>query len=208
MELKMKRVNILVVRFQPFTKGHYKCVEEAWKLKKIPTVICMIDTPESKVDKRHPFTSKMLIELYKELFESDEKIADIVTVKNANIVANAETLKGLGYEIASWTCGTDRFDGYDKMATKYGEMIGLPDDYETIEVKRGDDDISATKVREALLKDDRDEFDKLIPNGSLFDTDMLYQELKIQINKVYSAQERYYNRLRRRVEMLESYFLM
>ena len=60
----MERVNIVIGRFQPFTAGHYSCVKAAMREKGLPTVICMIDVPESKVDKRHPFPSNMLINLY------------------------------------------------------------------------------------------------------------------------------------------------
>lgn len=163
----MKKVNIVIGRFQPFSKGHYKCIEAAWKKKGIPTVICMIDVPENKVDERHPFPTTMLVDLYKELFKRDPKIADVVMVKNADIVKIAEELKKKGYKIASWTCGTDRIDSYTRMSDKYKDQAGLVDDFEMIEVKRGDEDISATKVRQALLDDDRTTFLKMVPTVSL-----------------------------------------
>ena len=67
----MKKVNIVVGRFQPFTKGHYSCVNAAKRVKGLPTVICMINVPEGKVDKRHPFPSDMLINLYGNLFKNN-----------------------------------------------------------------------------------------------------------------------------------------
>ena len=57
-----------------------------------------------------------------------------------------------------------------------------------IEVKRGDEDISATKVRQALLNDDKRTFDKMTPFGSLSQhlkgKESVYEVLKTQINKV------------------------
>ena len=183
----MKKVNIVIGRFQPFTKGHYACVEAAMKKKNLPTVICIIDTPESKVDERHPFPSDMLTDLYGEFFSHDEKIVGVVPVKNADIVKIGEELKKHDFEIASWTCGTDRIDSYTKMSTKYKEQAGLSDDFEMIEVYRTDEDVSATKARQALLDDDKKAFYSMIPPVSL-STRLrinLYDHLKKQIDKVH-----------------------
>ena len=192
----------MIGRFQPFTKGHYKCVEAAKNLKNIPTVICMIDVPENKVNNRHPFPTDTMIDLYTDLFNNDPNIENVVKVKSADIVKIGELLKDLGYNISSWSCGTDRFNEYNKMATKYRDQAGLSDDFEVIEVPRSDEDISATKVRESLLNNDRKSFDKMMPSGSTFDTDTLYHTLKSQIEKVYNISEGL-SRLESRVNDLE-----
>jgi cytidyltransferase-like protein len=184
----MQRVNIVVGRFQPFTAGHYVCVEAAKKLKDLPTVICMINTPESKIDKRHPFTTDLLLYIYNELFSSDPYIEKVVPVKNADIVAIGEELKRYGYEIAAWTCGTDRYPTYAAMAEKYHDRAGLADDFEVIEVKRTDEDISATKARSCLLADDKQAFFSMMPR-SVKPSDEFFYSLKEQIDKVYNAQE-------------------
>lgn len=193
----MKKVNICLGRFQPFTAGHYKCVEAAWKEKHLPTVICMINVPESKVDERHPFPTDMLVTAYSDLFNNDSKIADIVPVSNANIVSIGQTLATYGYEIASWTCGTDRLADYTRMSTKYHDQAGLSDDFELIEVPRTDDDISATKVRQCLLEDDISGFTRLMPQtNNLYE---LYEILKEQIDSVYN-----YSKLESRITYLEN----
>lgn len=161
--MNMIKVNIMVGRFQPFTKGHYKCVENAFEKKGVSTVIAMIDTPDEKTDEKHPFPSSMLLPIYKDLFEKDDKVLDIILVKNADIVKIGELCKNNGYEIVSWTCGTDRYDVYKNMADKYHDKAGLSDDFEVIEIKRSDEDISATKAREALINDDKVTFNKLTP---------------------------------------------
>lgn len=181
----MKKVNICLGRFQPFTAGHYKCVEAAWKAKHLPTVICMINVSAAKVDKRHPFPSEMLVEAYNDLFSSDSKIMEVIPVRSADIVTIGKTLAASGYEIGSWTCGTDRIDDYTRMSTKYGEKAGLADDFEMIEVPRTDEDISATKARTCLLNDDRDAFYALMPQGSASSLSSLFDTLKDQINIVY-----------------------
>lgn len=193
----MKKVNICLGRFQPFTAGHYKCVEAAWKEKHLPTVICMINVSAAKVDKRHPFHSEMLVEAYNDLFSSDPKIMEVIPVRSADIVTIGKTLAEDGYEIGSWTCGTDRIDDYTRMSDKYGERAGLADDFEMIEVPRTDEDISATKARTCLLNDDRDAFYSLMPQGSASSLDSLFDTLKEQINMVY------YNNIESRICRLE-----
>jgi len=183
----MKRVNVIIGRFQPFTKGHYFLVTAAAN-KGLPSVICMINS--KNIDEKHPFPTKMLVDLYGPFFENDANILEVIPVQSADIVKVSDTLRQKGYEIASWSCGTDRLPAYTKMADKYHDLAGLSDDFQMIEVSRDEssaDNISATKVRNALLNDDRDLFDKLMPEGSVFDMDTMYQTLKDQIEKVYGV---------------------
>lgn len=187
----MKQVNIIIGRFQPITTGHIKCATVAYEKAEIPTVLCMIETPEAKVDSRHPFPSSQLLPIYKELFSNPQDkshIVDIVLVKNADIVKIAEQLREKGYEIRSWSCGTDRYDSYSKMAEKYSEKAGLPSDFEVIEIKRGDEDESATKLRQALRDDDKTTFFKMFPAIRL-STRLkinIYDELRAQLLKIDS----------------------
>lgn len=186
----MKQVNIIIGRFQPITTGHIKCAIEAFnKNGGHRTVLCMIDTPEAKVDSRHPFPSSMLMGIYKKLFNSRDKshcIEDIILVKNADIVKIAEALAEKGYEPVSWSCGTDRYASYKSMAERYADKAGLPEDFKVIEIKRTDDDVSATKLRAALLADDKKTFFASFPTVHLsarLETD-IYKELRTQILKV------------------------
>lgn len=188
--MEHKKVNIMVGRFQPFTKGHMKCVDYAYDKLKIPTIIAMINTPDNKVDKKHPFPSSLLLPIYKNMFEKNPKIEDIILVSNADIVKIGEELYNAGYEIASWTCGTDRIDSYSKMAEKYKERAHLSDDFQMLEIKRSDEDISATKVRQAILDNDYDTFFKLTPPMSLKSRiktgNNIFNILKQQLETVYN----------------------
>jgi len=180
-------VNIVIGRFQPFTDGHMRCVLAAKKQLGINTVICLIDTPDNKVDKRHPFPSSLLLPIYKDLCNDYNSILDVVLVKNADIVKIGEILNDK-YIIKSWTCGTDRIDTYQKMSEKYKEQAGLADDFQMIEVPRGDEDVSATKVRKALLDGDKRTFEKLTPYDTLRsvmkEPDKIYNLLREQILKI------------------------
>lgn len=163
----MKKVNITIGRFQPFTNGHMKCIEAAWKKLGVPTVVCMINTKDDKVDEKHPFPSSLTIPLYNDAFKKEKMIEKFILVSNADIVKIGELLYQEGYEIVSWTCGTDRIDSYTKMSDKYHDQAHLSNEFQMIEIKRTDEDISATKVRQALRDDDKKTFDKLTPFSTL-----------------------------------------
>ena len=158
----MEQVNIIIGRFQPFTLGHLKCAQEAYKKLGVKTVLLVINT--TKQDSRHPFLTAQLSKILDKMCKDENTLAGYVLVKNANIVDNIEILRENGYEPISWTCGTDRFDSYDKMVKKYGDEIGLDKNFKMIEVKRGDEDISATAVRKALRDDDEDTYIKMVPD--------------------------------------------
>jgi hypothetical protein len=184
----MKKVNVTIGRFQPFTNGHMACVDQPFEMLGYPTIICMIDTPDAKVDERKPFPSSMLLPLYKDLFSKNKRIEDIVLVKNADIVKLGEMLQEKGYQIASWSCGTDRYNAYASMAAKYAEQAHLSEDFKMVEVKRGDEDVSATKVRQALIDDDYKTFVALTPLITLksrLSGKECYNDLREQILKVY-----------------------
>lgn len=185
----MKKVNITIGRFQPITNGHMSCIEIPYKKLGIPTIICMIDVPDDKVDEKHPFPSSMLLPLYKNLFEKNNMIEDIILVKSADIVKIGETLYNMGYEIQSWTCGTDRLAMYKRMSTNYAEKAHLSEDFELIEVKRADEDISATKVRQAILDNDYKTFVAMTPLVTIqsrLTGKECYDELRAQLLKIHN----------------------
>lgn len=186
----MERINIMIGRFQPLTNGHMACVQEAFIKKGVKTIICMIGVSDEKVDEKHPFPSSMLLPMYQNIFNKNKMVEDIVLVKNADIVKIGEMLWDMGYEIVSWTCGTDRLSSYQKMAEKYADKAHLPADFEMIEVKRSDEDISATKVRQALIEDDYKYFASMTPLITLqtrLKNVNYYETLRNQILKVYKS---------------------
>lgn len=157
----MNKCNILIGRFQPMTKGgHLKCTEQAMKETGNPTMFLMIETKEQKLDQKHPFPSSMLLPIYKDALKNNKNVAGITLVKNANIIDLAEACRAEGFEPVSWTCGTDRYDSYKKMAKHYAKDADLVDDFQVIEIKRGDEDSSATKLREYLRSGNEKAFEK------------------------------------------------
>ena len=165
--MNLWKVNIVVGRFQPLTLGHIACAKEAEQRFDRPTVLCMINTPATKTDEKHPFPTDVFYPIYWDVCKRYKFIEDIVIVPSADIVKISQMLAERGLRIGSWTCGTDRYNDYKRMVDKYSAAANLPDDFELIEVKRTAEDISATKARQALVDGDRKTFNKITPFGDL-----------------------------------------
>lgn len=172
----MKKVNIILGRFQPITLGHMKMVEELYKINGYPTVFCMVSN--KKFDKKHPFSDELINKQFCEI--RDEKIAGKVYVKNADIVKFAEELHINNYEPYLWAAGSDRYVAYKKQSDGYKEKANLLSEFDVVEIKRDDEDISATKVRESIANGDLKEFIKMTPKNS----DKIFNEFKEAISKI------------------------
>ena len=159
----MKQVNIIIGRFQPFTLGHVKGAEYVKKKYNLNTLYLIVNTPPNKCDSRHPFPSDEIIKINKNINKEFDFIEGFISVPNANIVANIETMRKEGYEPIMWTTGSDRLVDYQKMINRYAEKIELNKDFKVIEIPRNDEDISATAVRNAIKDNDIQLFKKLMP---------------------------------------------
>lgn len=160
--VKSNKPAIIIGRFQPLTKGHLKLILEA-KRKGLEPVLCMIGT--KKTDERKPWDSGFLLDLYTEPMK---KLGfRIVLVKSADIVEIGKVIPN----IQAWFCGTDRYKDYARMVDKYGKDAGLDPEFELVEIPRSDEDISATKCREAIVNDDFATFSRLYiyPDKKVFE---------------------------------------
>lgn len=183
----MKKVTILVGRFQPFTKGHLKCAEQASAKTGLPTVVCVVDRDESKISNDNPFPVKPLVNKYNKLLKSNN-IEEFIAIPLNYIGSIAEALKEKGYEVGAWVCGSDRAESYKGQVNRYMNSDGydnapLSDDFKVIEIDRdlnAEDNVSATKVRECLLNNNKEGFVNLVPKKLA----PLYDEWKEQVQKV------------------------
>lgn len=71
------------------------------------------------------------------------------------------------YEPVMWGYGTDRKKSYGAMIDKqsYRDQLGVDPDFKGYEIFRTDDNISASKVRNALKIDDEKTFKKMTPKS-------------------------------------------
>ena len=77
------------------------------------------------------------------------------------------------------------------MATNYHDKAQLTDDLKLLEVVRGDEDISATKVRSALRQDDEREFKSMTPKS----LHSMYKRLRDEILEIKESLSEYISRL-------------
>ena len=176
----MKKVNICLGRFMPFTKGHYKMIEYGLKHNDLPTVIFMISN--KKMDKKHPFSDELIQKEMNMLKKSLNGIENTVYVSSADIVKLGQWCYENNYEPQLWITGSDRLAAYKRQAEnpKYQDLGHFPSSFTTLEVPRTDEDISATKVREAIMNDDLDTFKKMMPEG----TEKLFDDFKEALSQI------------------------
>ena len=176
----MKKVNICLGRFMPFTKGHYKMIEYGLKYNNLPTVIFMISN--KKMDNKHPFSDELMQKEMDMLKKSLKGIENTVYVSSADIVKLGQWCYENNYEPQLWITGSDRLAAYKRQAAnpKYKDLGHFPSSFTTLEVPRTDDDISATKVREAISNNDIDTFKKMMPEG----IEKLFNDFKEALSQV------------------------
>ena len=157
----MVECNIILGRFQPWTKGHEKILEELYEQNNLKTLILLIDS--NKKDEKHPFTTDLSETIIKESCKDiKDKFLDVVRIKGGDFGKMFVLLNELGFIPKLWGCGTDRFNVYKKFC----ENIEYRKKYfvtsEAYEIRRCDDDISATKVRNSIVSKDLETFKEMM----------------------------------------------
>lgn len=179
----MKDVNLFLGRFQPFTKGHEKVLEELYKENGYPTVVACI--ANTKHDSKHPFDDGLIAKEFDICLKGKKYFEDYIYVSSAAINKVGEELAKKGYRAHLWGCGSDRASTFEKMASNPKYTVDFPDDFKVFVVDRDEtsndiDGISATKVREAIKNNDIDSFKKMMPGHA----EMLFIDFKKQLNNI------------------------
>ncbi len=160
-----KPVNIFVGRFQPFTLGHVKVFEQLYKKNGYPVIVFLAKGGKPDPEKR-PFDEDLQQAMFAEMTKQYPFLEAAFVVPNAGIDTLFATVRPI-YEPMLWGYGTDRKRAYDIMIDKpeYREELGVDPEFTGFEIKRTDDDVSASKVRNALMKDDEATFKKMTPKS-------------------------------------------
>jgi len=140
-KLKGNNGALFVGRFSPPTKAHMKIVEDA--LKKYDTVTLNI-VKSGKINAENPFPIDLQIKIWKSVFPK----LIIQTTTTGNLIT---ILNKADNNINVVLAGSDRKDTYK-------QQLARSPDISVEEIKRTAQDISATKVREALQKNDFNTF--------------------------------------------------
>lgn len=175
-----KKVNIFVGRFQPFTLGHVKVFEQMHKENGLSTVVLLVRG--KKIDKeKSPFDEDTQIKLFEDLKSEYPFLEACFVINTAAIDLIFNTLRPT-YEPVLWGYGTDRKKAYDYQIEneRYRADLNVLPDFHGFEIKRTDEDVSASKVRQALLLDDEKLYQILVPKSMYKE----YEVLKNIINSI------------------------
>ncbi len=169
-------VNMFVGRFQPFTLGHAKVVEHLHSQNGLPTVIFLVKAKTKKKEDsfKRPFDENDQVKMIKSAMK-EYPIENVFVVDTAAIDKMFNQLRPK-YEPVLWGTGSDRMKtyGFQVNNDKYRKELGVDSDFRLEEIPRTDDNISATKVRNALLDGDEKLFRKMTPKS----LHKMYKELK------------------------------
>jgi len=177
-EQGLKKVNIIVGRFQPFTLGHIKVLQQIHEKNGHPIVLFVVRGKKTNLTK-NPIDADTQIRMFGELKKEFQFLEAMRIIPTAAIDTIFNSLRP-AYEPVLWGSGTDRLKSYQYQVDKYSEELNCLEDFGMYEIERDDEDISATKVRNALAIEDYDTYKSMTPNSihSFFD------ELKVLINPI------------------------
>lgn len=140
-------------RFQPPTLGHLKAIQQAYNKFKKPVAIVMVKGGKSEVF----FDSKIQKKVFKAMLGS---IPHVFVEVDSGFIGNfIDALRKDNKEPIAIFTGSDRVKTYQGQINRYIDKLNL--DIKVHEIQRGDEDVSATKVRNALKADDFEAFKKL-----------------------------------------------
>jgi len=160
-----QRVNIIVGRFQPFTLGHAKVFKQIHDQNGLPVVVFTVRGKKPDPEKS-PFSEELQQAMFAKMQKEYPFLEAMYVVPSAAIDMLFSVLRP-AYEPVLWGFGTYRKKQYEFMIHKpeYREQLGVDPEFNGYEIKRADEDISASKVREALKLDDKRTFEKMTPKS-------------------------------------------
>lgn len=160
-----KPVNIFVGRFQPFTLGHVKVFEQMYKKNGLPIVVFLVRSKKPD-PKKTPFSEDIQQAMFAKMIKQYPFLEASYVISSAAIDTIFSTARPT-YEPIIWGFGTDRKKSYEYMINKpdYREQLGVNPEFSGLEIKRNDNNISASKVRQAINNDDENTFKKMTPKS-------------------------------------------
>jgi hypothetical protein len=160
-----KPVNMFVGRFQPFTLGHVKVFEKMYKENGLPVVVYLVRGGKPDPEKR-PFDEDLQQAMFAKMKKQYPFLEASIVVPNGAIDTMFAAARPT-YEPMMWGYGTDRKKAYGNMIDKqsYRDQLGVDPGFKGYEIFRTDDNISASKVRNALKIDDEKTFKKMTPKS-------------------------------------------
>jgi cytidyltransferase-like protein len=182
-------VNIFVGRFQPFTLGHAKVLEAIHKQNGHDVIVFLIKSKTKKKgdEFRKPYTEDLQVKMFKAVQKQYKFLKEIIILPSAAIDQMFNALRPK-YEPVLWGTGTDRMKayGYQVNNDSYRDQLNARADFALYEIPRSDDNISATKVRNAMLDGDEKSFRAMTPKA----LHKMYGTLKADLEKSMAVAEK------------------
>lgn len=141
---------LLLGRFQPLTRAHVDIIYQG--LDKFNKVVVCIVKADKEDKERNPFSLATQESMFNALFGKSDRV-EIMTHSTGNIMS---IINKAPENIMAVLAGSDRVEAYANQLKKMPKV-------KIVETKRSDEDISATKVRKALLDNDVTGFRELAP---------------------------------------------
>ena len=182
-----KMVNMFVGRFQPFTLGHAKVVKQMHEQNGYPVVIFLVKAKNKKKEDafKRPYDEQTQLEMLNNL-KKELPIEHVYIIPTAAIDVMFNEMRPK-YEPVLWGTGTDRMKvyGYQVDKKEYREDLNVLPEFGLYEIQRTGENISATKVRNAMLDDDFKAFKKMTPKG----IHGMYNDLKNKLEQSMALAE-------------------
>ena len=165
-------VELFLGRMQPLTAAHVKIIGAMRN-----PVIALVKGAKSSQDKeKNPFDATFQRQMIKRVFPQ----AKVIEVASGYVPEIISMLRQSGLEVTKMVAGSDRVAGYQKQID--GLNAKLQDAYKmsckVVEIERSGDDISATKVRNAIKTGDMAAFKKMMPKQLWGDFNAMQNMLK------------------------------
>jgi hypothetical protein len=168
------KVSVFQGRLNPPTKAHTQIIPLQMKKSGYPVILFLVKGKGSDI-KKNPLKLQDQLKMIKK--SAGRNIHKIFVIDNGFIGEMVNILRDNNMEpVELWT-GTDRLQTYKLQANKYKEKWNL--DLDVKEIKRGEEDISASKVRQSAIDNDFETFKELTSNLDKSDFEILKKSMKV-----------------------------
>ncbi len=169
---KLKDVNLLVGRFQPFHNGHLKMAKFLKEKNNLPSVAVVVYPGHNKSGKS-PFNEDLIKKYMDGIVGNEKEVIDYIIVQRGLIGSAIVKLLEKGYKPNLIGAGEDRMDDYTKQLD-YVKKSDIGDQMQDLKLIQTPRSTSATEVRNAIKDEDYQKFRKLVPAG----VEKMYTALK------------------------------
>jgi nicotinamide mononucleotide adenylyltransferase len=162
---------LIIGRFQPITKVHYEIIDSARKKFQQIFIVVVRGTKTQKDKEKNPFPLGLRLRLIYMAFGGKIHPSHIISAPSGFVpeimdnilkLTSKENLKKRLVLLA----GTDRIAAYKKQLDDYFDNDGVSAEIQEIARDMDSaDNVSASKVREAIKNNDKETFQSLVPVG-------------------------------------------